>query len=62
MLRDGNEARKVLVVDKGRGGFKVKGLAAEDVGRRFELDYEGQTQQCEVRWADGEGVGLQLRF
>jgi hypothetical protein len=37
-------------------------LAAEDVGRRFELDYEGQTQQCEVRWADGEGVGLQLRF
>ena len=62
VLEDGDEKREVVLLDKGEGGFKVKGLTSMDIGRTFQLDYEGVRHSCQVRWTDADGGGLQIRF
>ena len=61
-LEDGDETREVVLLDKSEGGFKVKGLTSVDVGRTFQLEYEGVRHSCQVRWTDSDGGGLQIRF
>ena len=62
VLTSGDERREVKLVDQSEGGFKVKGLTSIDIGRHFQLEYEGKTMSCQVRWSDGKGGGLQVRF
>jgi hypothetical protein len=62
VLTSGDERREVKLVDQSEGGFKVKGLTSIDIGRHFQLEYEGKTMPCQVRWSDGKGGGLQVRF
>ena len=58
----GAEKREVVLLDKSDGGFKIKGLTSVDIGRTFELEYEGARYSCQVRWTDSDGGGLQIRF
>lgn len=62
VLTSGDDRREVKLVDQSEGGFKVKGLTSVDIGRHFQLEYGGKTVSCQVRWSDGKGGGLQVRF
>ncbi|MAK60853.1 MAG: hypothetical protein CMK09_07735 [Ponticaulis sp.] len=59
-IKNGSGAKTAQVIDEGKGGIGVEGLATSDVGQMLELYYNGPKKGV-VRWASGKRGGIEFK-